>query len=82
MKNIFTQVNIKTLLKLNMVSIVIIAFCEVFAFSVFLAKGFQEGIERWKFISLIIVVAVITLLFAGSIVSFFYFLRMKNRNNQ
>jgi hypothetical protein len=81
MKNIFTLVNIKTLLKLNIVSIIIIAFCEVFAFSVFFAKGFQEGIERWKFISLIAVVVIITLLFAGSIVSFIYFIKMKNKNN-
>jgi hypothetical protein len=78
MRNIFTQIGIKTLLQLNIGSIVLIAFCDVFALSVFISKGFQEGIEKWKFLSMIAVVAIITLLFAGSIVSFFIFLKMKN----
>jgi hypothetical protein len=82
MKNIITLFNEKTLLLLNTVSIIIIVFCEVFAVSVLLSKGFQAGIERWKFITLIIVVVIISLLLIGSVVSFFYFLRMKNKNQQ
>jgi len=81
MNNFFTQINIKMLLRLNIASIVVIAFCEVFAISIFITKGFQEGIEKWKFISMIAVIIVISLLLFGSFVSFIYFLRMKNRNN-
>lgn len=80
MKNIFTQIGIKTLVQLNVVSIVIIAFCEVFALFTLFTTGFQEGIERWKFFTLIAVAVIITLLFAGSIVTFFIFMKMKNRD--
>lgn len=82
MNNFFTQTNIKTLLQLNIVSIVIIAFCEVFAISVFTSKAFQEGIEKWKFITLLVGVIIISLLFVGSIISFIYFMKLKNRKNR
>jgi hypothetical protein len=81
MKYKFTQFGIKTLLQLNIVSIVIIAFCEVFAVSVLFTKGLQPGIERLRFVSIIAGVVVITLLFIGSIVTFFFFLKLKNRGN-
>jgi len=80
MSNFFTQINIKMLLQLNIASIIVIAFCEAFAITIFIAKGFQEGIEKWKFISMIAVIVVISLFLIGSFISFIYFLKMKNRN--
>jgi hypothetical protein len=80
MNNFFTQINIKMLLRLNIASIIAIAFCEVFAIAIFITKGFQEGIEKWKFISMIAVIVIISLLLIGSFISFIYFLKMKNRN--
>lgn len=81
MNNFFTQINIKTLLQLNIVSIVIIAFCDVFAFAIFLSKGFQDGVETWKFILYLSVVVFITLFLIGSVVSLIYFFKLKKKNN-
>lgn len=80
MKNKISHIGINALLKLNVVSIVIVAFCEVFALFMFFTKAFKEGIERWKFISLLAGVSIVTLLLIVSIVSLLYFLKMKNRN--
>jgi uncharacterized membrane protein len=76
----FDIAQIKTLMQLNLASIIIIGFCEIFAIAAFISKGFVEGIERWKFIVYIVVVVVISLLLVASIVLFIYFLKLKKKN--
>lgn len=82
MKPKFDLSQISTMMQLNLVSIVIIGFCEVFAIAVFITKGFSEGVERWKFMVYVAIVAVITLLLLASILLFIYFLRMKRKENK
>jgi uncharacterized membrane protein len=80
MKAKFDLFQLKTMMQLNLVSIVIIGFCEIFAIAVLVSKGFAEGTERWKFLLYIGVVSVITLLLIGSILIFIYFLKLKKKS--
>jgi len=80
MKPKFDIAQIKTMMQLNLASIIIIGFCEIFAIAVFITKGFTEGIEKWKFIVYIVVIVVISLLLIASILLFIYFLKLKKKN--
>ncbi len=82
MKKNFAQVNIRSLLLLNIVSIVIIAFCDVFAFTILFAKGLHGDVTHGKFVAMVVIVSFITLLLIGSVVSFIYFLKLKGKNKK
>jgi len=82
MKTKFDLSQISTMMQLNLASIIVIGFCELFAVAVFINKGFGEGIEKWKFIIYAIIVALITLLLVASILLFIYFLRLKKKKGK
>lgn len=79
MKNLFKVVDIKTMLQLNVVSIIITAICAVFALNILLTKGQQPDLEKWKYNTIIIGLVIISLLFVGSIASLVLFVIMKNK---
>lgn len=79
-QSIFKQGNVKLLMQLNIVSIIIIAFCEAFVVFTFLTKGQNPEIERWKYLAIIVGLVIISGLFIGSIISLIAFFRMKNKN--
>jgi len=73
---------IKTMMKLNLASIIIIGFCEIFAIAVFINKGLNGNVEKWRFVVYITIVGIITLLLIASIFLFVYFLRLINKGKQ
>ena len=79
MKNPFAQMDIKTMLQLNAISIFITAICEAFAISIYLTKGMQPDLPHWKYVAIVIGLVVISLLFVGSIASMVVFIFMKNK---
>lgn len=79
-RNLFVGADIKTLLQLNIASIIITAFCEIFVIYTFISKGLQDGIVKWKFFLILMGLIIVSLLFLASIVSFIYFLN--KRGNQ
>lgn len=76
--NFFTK-NSKILLQLNMISIVIIFFCEIFVIYTFETKAFVEGIERWKYLTLLFGLIIVSVLFLSSVALFIYFLFIKRK---
>ncbi|MBP7506889.1 MAG: hypothetical protein KA807_03640 [Prolixibacteraceae bacterium] len=72
-RNLFSTINKGTLLKLNLISIVVIAFCELFVLYTFFSKGMEEGIELWKYKIILIGLILVSLLFLASIISFVYY---------
>lgn len=80
MKNIFSVMDPKVMLQLNIVSIVITTICEFFVFGIFFTKGQAPDIEHWKYVAIVIGLVVISLLFLGSIASLILFIRMKNKS--
>lgn len=82
LKNLFTVMDYKTMLQFNVVSIIITAICVIFAVNILLTKGQQPEIEEWKYIAIIIGVVIVSLMFIGSLVSMFLFIRMKNKKKQ
>jgi len=79
MKIKFNSLPIETLLRLNMISIIVICFCEAFAVSVLLIKGLAPGTERWRFFVYLTVVIVIALSLLASIGLSIYFLKQKRK---
>jgi hypothetical protein len=79
MTNNFFLKNSKALFQLNLISIVITFFCEVFVIYTFVTKAFVEGLERWKYMALLIGLVIVSLLFIGSVAIFVYFLLMKKK---
>ncbi len=77
-KNFFLN-NSKILLQLNLISIVITFFCEIFVVYTFVSKAFVPGIEHWRYVALLIGLIVVSLLFVGSIALLIYFLLMKTK---
>jgi hypothetical protein len=82
MKIKFDLSQIKTMMQLNIASIIIIGFCEAFAVALFINKGLNGAIEKWKFIVYLVVVIIISILLLASILLFIYFLRLKNKNEK
>ncbi|MFA9389403.1 MAG: hypothetical protein ACERKD_06330 [Prolixibacteraceae bacterium] len=78
MKSIFNIMDVKTMLQLNIVSILVTAICEVFALYIFLTKGQSPELEHWKYVAIVIGLVIISLLFIGSIVSLILFIITKN----
>ena len=78
MKN--SPVNSKKLLRLNLISIFIIAACEIFALTEFFRKAFHEEVARWKFIVYIAIVVTITVFLIGAIISFLHFFKIKKKD--
>lgn len=81
MKSIFSIIDEKTMLKLNLVSIFITTICEVFVISIFMTKGQNPDLIHWKYVAIIIGLVVVTLLFLGSVASLILFFRMKKKKN-
>ncbi len=67
------MLNRSSLLKINVISVIVIAFCEFFVVYTFLTKGMTESIEPWKFKIILIGMIIVSLLFLASIASFVYF---------
>jgi uncharacterized membrane protein len=82
MKIKFNSLPIETLLRLNMISIIVICFCEAFAVSVLLIKGLAPGTERWRFFVYLTVVIVIALSLLASIGLSIYFLKLKKKSER
>lgn len=81
MKVIFPgTLNRSTLLKLNLISVIVIAFCEFFVVYTFLTKGMEGGIEPWKFKIILIGLIIVSFLFLASIASFVYFFYSGKKN--
>lgn len=79
MKSIFSIIDEKTMLKLNLVSIFITTICEIFVIFIFLTKGQTPGLEHWKYVAIVIGLVLVSLLFLGSLLSLFLFFRMKKK---
>ncbi len=73
-RNLFIGADIKTLMKLNIGSIIITALCEIFVIYTFISKGLQGDVEKWKFILILVGLIIVSILFLASIASFIYFL--------
>jgi len=80
MKIKFDMSQVETMMKLNLVSIVIIGFCELFAVTMLISKGLGSDVVKWKFFVYVAAVGVISLLLLASILLFIYFLRLKKKN--
>lgn len=72
-RNLYSNINKKALLKLNFISVVVIAFCELFVIYTFLTKGMEDGIEPWKYKITLIGLILVSLLFLSSLISLVYF---------
>ncbi|MBN2805668.1 MAG: hypothetical protein JXR22_03340 [Prolixibacteraceae bacterium] len=81
MKSIFSIIDEKTMLKLNLVSIFITSICEVFVVYIFLTKGQAPDLIHWKYVAIIIGLVLVSLLFLGSVASLILFFRMKKKKN-
>jgi ABC-type polysaccharide/polyol phosphate export permease len=79
MKSIFSIIDEKTMLNLNLVSIFITTICEVFVIFIFMTKGQTPDLVHWKYVAIIIGLVVVSLLFLGSLASLFLFFRMKKK---
>lgn len=73
---------VQTMMQLNLASIVIIGFCEIFAIAVFIDKGFNHQLAKWKYILFAAIVGLISLLLLAAILLFIHFLRLKRKNNK
>jgi hypothetical protein len=71
--NLYGNINKKALLKLNFISVVVIAFCELFVIYTFLTKGMSVGVEPWKYKITLIGLILVSLLFLSSLFSLVYF---------
>jgi len=82
MKNIFNIIDVKTMLQLNILSIIITAVCTIFSLYIFLTKGQKPDLEHWKYVAIVIGMVVVSLLFIGSVVSLIVFINIKNRRKK
>jgi len=82
MKIKFDIAQVETMMKLNLASIIIIGFCEIFAVSMLITKGLGSDVVKWKFFVYVAVVGIISLLLLASILLFIYFLRLKKKNSK
>lgn len=67
----------KIMLQLNLIAIIITAICEVFAIFILRTKGMQPDLIHWKYVSIVIGLVIVSLLFLGSIASMVLFVIMK-----
>lgn len=69
------------MMRLNIVAIVITAFCEIFIVAIFLTKGQAAEIPQWKYNVYLGGIVLISVLLVASIISLIVFL-LKKRNKQ
>jgi uncharacterized membrane protein len=79
-KNIFSNLDTKILVKLNVGALIVTFFCEAFIVFTFITKGQQNGLEQWKYYTIIGALVLVSLLFLASLVSFVFFVRLQRRN--
>jgi heme/copper-type cytochrome/quinol oxidase subunit 2 len=82
MGNLFTLLDKKTIFHLNIVSLIVTAICEAFAITMLLTKGQDANLENWKLKVMLFTVVIISILFILSLVSFVYFLRLKDEKKK
>ena len=79
MPKIFDLLDYKTMLRLNIVAIIITAFCEIMVIAIFLTKGQAADLPHWKYNVYLGGIILLSVLLIASIVSLIIFFR-KNRN--
>lgn len=82
MMSLFSRLDTKLMLRLNMISIFITTMCEIFVIFMFVSKAFRPDITSSKFIILLMGLILVSLLFIGSLASFVYFLMAKNKKDK
>ncbi|HPR32270.1 MAG TPA: hypothetical protein PLK12_09250 [Prolixibacteraceae bacterium] len=78
-RNLFETLPPEALLKLNSISLIITLLCEVFVVYTFLTKGQQDNLEPWKYAAILGGLILVSLLFAGSVLSFLFFLKARKK---